>query len=229
MAVKRRSPPLDGPPAVCLHTGMRASCSSRDTLPWYGIPAYVCGCMEQMLQQTTHVRSYKPEQAWASLSLSKVLAELATCRPSVVARRARKLLRIYCTVWTVCTVSRASGKCTGMTRHSHGSTMLGDFKGPDQRPDVVLRVRQHTHTYTHTFSLSLSPRVPLPPAKACRHRQTDDRLYQAHCSGTLWIHSTSSAVSMPSSAYCRSSASKSWSQCLFRPSSPKGNTETTKS
>lgn len=30
-------------------------------MPWYGISAYVCGCMEQMLQQTTHVRSYKPE------------------------------------------------------------------------------------------------------------------------------------------------------------------------
>lgn len=44
----------------------------RYIVTWYGIPPYVCGCIEQMLQQANHVRSFKPEQ-----SLRKVVSLLA--------------------------------------------------------------------------------------------------------------------------------------------------------
>lgn len=53
-----------GTPAVCLHTGMRVNVQQpRYMVTWYAIHPYVCGCIEQMLQQTNDVRSYKPEQA----------------------------------------------------------------------------------------------------------------------------------------------------------------------
>lgn len=65
-----------GPPVVCLHTGMRVRkcgssvgvCLHRAAAEIHGdmvrnASLCVCGCMEQMLQETNHVRSYKPDQA----------------------------------------------------------------------------------------------------------------------------------------------------------------------